>query len=51
VALPNPVTDYREGIYPPYIEYPPMQAGASFTIGGLKEKIEAARAAAKGAGD
>jgi arylsulfatase A-like enzyme len=36
---------------PTLIEYPPMQAGASFSIGDLKEKIEAAQAAAKGAGD
>jgi hypothetical protein len=33
------------------IEYPPMQAGASFTIGDLKEKVDAAVNAAKSTGD
>ena len=33
---------------PSLIEYPPMQAGASFNVGDLKEKIEAAAAAARG---
>ena len=36
---------------PTFIEYPPMQAGASFNVGDLKEKIEAAAAAAKATGD
>jgi arylsulfatase A-like enzyme len=31
---------------PSFIEYPPMQAGGSFSIGDLKEKIEAAQKAA-----
>jgi hypothetical protein len=34
---------------PTLVEYPPMQAGASFNIGGLREKVEQAIAAAKGA--
>ena len=33
---------------PSFIEYPPMQAGASFTPEHLKEKIEQAMKAAKG---
>jgi hypothetical protein len=33
------------------IEYPPMQAGASFNIGDLKAKIEQAIAASKANGD
>jgi hypothetical protein len=33
---------------PTLVEYPPMQAGASFNIGGLKERVEPAIAAAKG---
>ena len=33
------------------IEYPPMQAGASFNIGGLKERVEQAIAAAKANAD
>jgi arylsulfatase A-like enzyme len=37
-----------EKYIPTFIDYPPMQAGASFNIGDLKEKIEAAAAAAKG---
>jgi arylsulfatase len=36
---------------PSLIEYPPMQAGASFNVGDLKEKIEAAAAAAKATGE
>jgi hypothetical protein len=32
---------------PSFIEYPPMQAGGSFTIGDLKEKVEAAIKAAQ----
>jgi hypothetical protein len=36
---------------PSLIEYPPMQAGATFANDDLKQKIEAAQAAAKGAGD
>jgi hypothetical protein len=36
---------------PSLVEYPPMQAGASFNIGGLRERVEQAIAAAKGAGD
>jgi len=35
---------------PSLVEYPPMQAGASFNIGDLKAKVEAAIAAAKAAG-
>jgi arylsulfatase len=31
---------------PTFIEYPPMQAGAGFSIGDLKEKVEAAQKAA-----
>jgi arylsulfatase A-like enzyme len=31
---------------PSFIEYPPMQAGGSFSIGDLKEKVEAAQKAA-----
>jgi arylsulfatase len=31
---------------PTLIEYPPMQAGASFNVGDLKEKVEAAAKAA-----
>jgi len=27
---------------PTFIEYPPMQAGAVFNVGDLKEKVEAA---------
>jgi CheY-like chemotaxis protein len=33
---------------PTLVEYPPMQAGASFKFGGLKERVEQAIAAAKG---
>jgi hypothetical protein len=33
---------------PSLVEYPAMQAGASFNIGGLKESVEQATAAAKG---
>jgi hypothetical protein len=36
---------------PSFIEYPPMQAGASFNIADLKEKVEAAAAAAKASGE
>jgi hypothetical protein len=36
---------------PSLIAYPPMQAGASFNIGDLKEKVEQAIAASKGAED
>lgn len=32
---------------PSFVEYPPMQAGASFTVGDLKEKVEQAIHAAK----
>jgi arylsulfatase len=32
---------------PSFIEYPPMQAGASFSVGDLKEKIEVAMKAAQ----
>jgi len=32
---------------PSFIEYPPMQAGWSFSIGDLKEKVEAATKAAQ----
>ncbi len=32
---------------PSFIEYPPMQAGGSFSIGDLKEKVEAATKAAQ----
>jgi arylsulfatase len=34
---------------PSLVEYPPMQAGASFNIGGLRARVEQAIAAAKGA--
>ena len=34
---------------PTFIEYPPMQAGASFNIEDLKAKVEQAAAAAKAA--
>jgi arylsulfatase A-like enzyme len=33
---------------PSLVAYPPMQAGASFNIGGLRERVEQAIAAAKG---
>jgi arylsulfatase A-like enzyme len=36
---------------PSFIEYPPMQAGAGFSTGDLKEKVEAAISAAKGNND
>jgi arylsulfatase A-like enzyme len=36
---------------PSLIAYPPMQEGASFSVGDLKEKVEAAIAAAKASGD
>jgi len=36
---------------PSLIEYPPMQAGASFNVGDLKAKIEQAIAASKAASD
>lgn len=36
---------------PSFIEFPPMQEGAGFSTGDLKEKVEAAIAAAKGNGD
>jgi hypothetical protein len=36
---------------PSLIEYPPMQAGASFNLGDLKQKIEQAIAASKAAGN
>jgi arylsulfatase A-like enzyme len=36
---------------PSLIEYPPMQAGASFSTGDLKAKVEQAIAAAKGGND
>jgi arylsulfatase len=32
---------------PSFVEYPPMQAGASFNVGDLKEKVEQAIEAAK----
>ena len=32
---------------PSFVEYPPMQAGASFSVGDLKEKIEVAMKAAQ----
>jgi arylsulfatase len=32
---------------PSLVEYPPMQAGASFNLAGLKEKVEQAIAASK----
>jgi hypothetical protein len=35
---------------PIFIEFPPVQAGASFNVGDLKAKVEAAAAAAKGGG-
>jgi hypothetical protein len=31
---------------PSFVEYPPMQAGASFSVGDLKEKVERAMKAA-----
>jgi arylsulfatase len=37
-----------EKYLPSFIEYPPMQAGASFNVGDLKEKIEQAMKAAHG---
>jgi hypothetical protein len=40
-----------EQAQPTLVEYPPMQAGASFNIGDLKEKVEQAIAAAKASGD
>jgi hypothetical protein len=36
---------------PSFIEYPPMQEGAGFSTGDLKEKVEAAISAAKGNND
>jgi len=36
---------------PTLIEYPPMQEGASFNIGDLKEKVKEAIAASKATGD
>jgi hypothetical protein len=36
---------------PSFIEFPPMQARASFNAGDLKEKVEAAAAAAKAGGE
>jgi len=36
---------------PTLIAYPPMQAGASFNIGDLKEKVEQAIAASKAASE
>ena len=36
---------------PSFIEFPPMQAGASFNVGDLKAKVEAAAAAAKAGQD
>jgi arylsulfatase len=36
---------------PSFIEYPPMQAGASFNIGDLKAKVEQAISASKAQGD
>ena len=36
---------------PSFIAYPPMQAGASFNVGDLKEKVEEAAAAAKASGE
>jgi arylsulfatase len=33
------------------IEYPPMQAGASFNLGDLKQKVEQAIAASKASAD
>ena len=36
---------------PTLVEYPPMQAGASFNLGDLREKIQQAIAASKGASD
>jgi len=37
-----------EKYLPSFVEYPPMQAGASFNVGDLKEKIEQAMKAAHG---
>jgi arylsulfatase A-like enzyme len=34
---------------PSFVEYPPMQAGASFNVGDLKEKVEEAQKAARAA--
>jgi hypothetical protein len=36
---------------PSLIEYPPMQAGASFSLGDLKQKVEQAIQASKAAGN
>jgi arylsulfatase A-like enzyme len=36
---------------PSFVEFPPMQAGAGFSTGDLKEKVEAAIAAAHASGD
>ena len=36
---------------PSFVEYPPMQAGAGFSTGDLKEKVEAAIVASKAQGD
>ena len=36
---------------PIFIEFPPVQAGASFNVGDLKAKVEAAAAAAKAGGE
>jgi hypothetical protein len=36
---------------PTFIEFPPRQAGASFNVGDLKAKVEAAAAAAKAGQD
>ena len=36
---------------PSFVEFPPMQAGAGFSTADLKEKVEAAIAAAKGKGE
>jgi hypothetical protein len=36
---------------PSFVEYPPMQAGASFSVGDLKEKVEMAIKAAHAQGD
>jgi arylsulfatase A-like enzyme len=36
---------------PSFVEYPPMQEGAGFSVGDLKEKVEMAMKAAHGQGD
>lgn len=36
---------------PSFVEFPPMQAGAGFSTGDLRAKVEALIAASKGSGD